>query len=140
MTYGTTGAPGISPNIRIYKQRNNIDRGSDEVFSVTIHETAHWSHFSRAGIKFNLCGRFLRESWAMGVEWYLTQMEYKEKGIWNYGEWDYNPTKKPGEPELALPMRQGYQYWVLNTPHSDKDRSPLFIDLYDTFNQLNYVF
>lgn len=104
------------------------------MFSVTVHETAHWSHATNSSASFTYAGNFIRESWAVGVEWFITQMEYKERGISNYADWDYFSYS----PELPFPMFESYQYWVKGIHNAD--RSPLFIDLYDSFNQLNQTF
>ena len=62
-------------------------------------------------------------------------MEYKEKGIANYADWDYVATI----PDCPRPMFEGYQYWLKGGDQGDT-YTPLFIDLLDDFNQLNHVF
>lgn len=126
---------GINPNILIYRYNptDGSENDSDEMFSATCHETAHSTHMEvmRGGVvQFSQVSETIRESWAIGVEWYITQLEYKERGIVNYGDPSYNVN-------VSYPTLYGFQFW-------NKDRSPtltsLFIDLADTHNQKGQKF
>ncbi|MFT4062691.1 MAG: hypothetical protein QM642_10085 [Edaphocola sp.] len=76
-------------------------------------------------------GNEIAESWALGVQWSVTNMEYRERGIANYGNWDYTATG------LRRPHDRAYQWWRLST--SDEYTS-LFINLVDDFNELGINF
>jgi hypothetical protein len=132
---GNWSAFGINPNILIYRYSSldGSENDSDEMFSVTCHETAHTTHMEvmRAGVvQFSQVSETIRESWAIGVEWYITQLEYKEKGIANYAEASYGVN-------VTYPTLYGFQFW-------NKERSAsltsLFIDLVDTNNQKGQKF
>ncbi len=103
---------------------------SDEIFSTTVHETSHSTFEKVVGGLVNYIGvsSFIRESWAVSVEWMVTQMEYREKGIANYGDSFYSPVNPP-----SYPNQYGYQFW--NNNINDQNYTPVFIDLVDNFNQ-----
>lgn len=126
---------GTYPNISVYSNRSNgIALMSDEIFSGTVHETAHWSHLLNYGTpNFSSAGDFVRESWAVGVEWFLTQMEYKEKGISNYAEFNYDVN-------AIYPINFGHQNWLRDNAFYYNDYSSLVIDLFDNYNQLGNYF
>lgn len=126
---------GINPNILIYRYDpvDGSENASDEMFSTTCHETAHSTHMEvmRAGmIQFLQVSETIRESWAVGVEWYLTQLEYKRLGISNYAEPSYNVS-------VNYPIQNAFQYW-------SRSRMPnvtsLFIDVVDQNNQKGQTF
>jgi hypothetical protein len=132
---GNWSAFGINPNILIYRYSSidGSENDSDEMFSAICHETAHTTHMEvmRGGVvQFSQVSETIRESWAIGVEWYITQLEYKEKGIVNYAEPSYNVN-------VGYPTLYGFQFW-------SKDRSAtltsLFIDLVDKNNQKGQKF
>ncbi|HEY0743916.1 MAG TPA: hypothetical protein VGD40_20765 [Chryseosolibacter sp.] len=132
---GNWSAFGINPNILIYRYSpgDGSENDSDEMFSTTCHETAHTTHMEimRAGVvQFSQVSETIRESWAIGVEWYITQMEYKERGIPNYGEPSYSVN-------VNYPTRYGFQFW--NKERSESLTS-LFIDLVDRNNQKGQKF
>lgn len=126
---------GINPNILIYRYdpSDGSENSSDEMFSTTCHETAHTTHMEvmNAGmIQFLQVSEKIRESWAIAVEWFITQKEYKEMGISNYADANYSVP-------VNYPISHGFQYW-------DRDRMPnltsLFIDLVDVNNQKGQVY
>ena len=132
---GNWSAFGINPNILIYRYNptDGSENDSDEMFSATCHETAHSTHMEvmRGGVvQFSQVSETIRESWAIGVEWYITQLEYKELGILNYADASYNVN-------VSYPTLYGFQFW-------NKDRSAsltsLFIDLVDKNNQKGQKF
>jgi len=132
-TMPLTPNPGLTPHVNIYRyDEGSLEWESDEIFSTTVHETAHWSHLSNFGTpRFTSAGDFVRESWAVGVEWFITQMEYNEKGIANYGEFSYTIN-------VNYPAQFGHQNWHIGMRMDDY--SSLFIDLIDNYNQLNQTF
>ncbi len=127
---GNWSAFGINPNILIYRfnPTDGTENDSDEMFSATCHETAHTTHMEvmRGGVvQFSQVSETIRESWAIGVEWYITQLEYKEHGISNYADATYSVN-------VSYPTLHGFQFW--NKQRSETLTS-LFIDLVDTNNQ-----
>jgi hypothetical protein len=128
--WGNWDFTGIFPDIRIWRIVRNRERESDEIFSTTVHETVHASHVQlmNAGeIQYSQVENRIVESWAVGVQWFITSLEYKERGIFNYGD--------PNDIETnVVRLRRGYQTW---SPVVDRDYTSLFIDLVDNFNQKN---
>lgn len=124
----------VLPIIQIARYRDADKRNeysSDEVYGVTIHESTHTSHalnVMNAGvIQFWQVDKQIVESWATGVQWYLTRKEYVSRGIINYGRFDYAPGG-----QLSRPHFVGYQYWNLDV---DSDYTNLFINLEDGYNE-----
>lgn len=77
----------------------------------------------------------IRESWAIVVEWRLTHLEYAERGINNYGEFNYHPSPIYHN----FPMTTHINNWNSGIR---ANYTPLFIDLADGHNQIgiNYGF
>ena len=118
------------PIIYIHRYNEyNVEHSSDEIFSSTCHETAHSSHQHRMDLlafSYWTVSTWLQESWAVGVEWWLTKLEYKDtRGIANYGDWNYNV-------EVEFPNKKGYQYWDLG---DDSDYTNIYINLIDDYNE-----
>ncbi len=125
----------VFPIIKIARYRNgNIEYASDEIFSTTVHETAHTSHviIMNAGtIQYSQVTTQLQESWPIGVEWWLTKLEYKYiRGIHSYGDWNYDVS-------VQYPNQYAYQYWNSTISH---DYTPLFIDLTDSHNEFGQFY
>jgi hypothetical protein len=124
----------ILPIIKITRYNQyNIEYNSDEIFSTTVHETSHNTHFMNlpAAISYLLVTAEIRESWATGVEWWLTKLEYKNtRGIANYGDWNYGI-------DVGFPNQFAYQYWELS---DDSSYTSLFINLLDDYNEFNQSF
>jgi hypothetical protein len=124
----------VLPIIKISRYRDaNIEYNSDEIFSTTIHETTHNTHFMNQSsiVSYLLITAEIRESWAIGVEWWLTKLEYKNtRGIANYGDWNYGI-------DVGFPNRYAYQFWNLN---QDQSNTSLFINLIDDYNEFNQLF
>lgn len=137
---GTGDESGINwivlPIIKVW--RNQTDKSeylSDEIFSTTCHETGHTSHVIRmnAGpIQYWQVSRQLQESWAIGIEWFLTHIEYKDRGVSNYGESNYHPFPAP-----QYPNDQAYQYW--NNGVSSRNTN-LYINIVDKVNEFNQFY
>jgi hypothetical protein len=133
--WGLWDPTGLTPDIRIYEFSNGNRRTSDQAFSTAIHETAHASHAKLNREKnilrsLALVDNVIVESWAVAVQWYITKMEYKERGISNYGELDYRTPINNSMPER---LESNYQWWT----YSEKTNkyTSLFIDLVDNYNQ-----
>lgn len=127
--------------IYIYRYSNGRELYSDEVYSATSHETAHTSHAIRMNtiIQYWQVSRQLQESWAVAVEWYLTNIEYANRGLNTYGNENYYPLPTPPD----YPNSYAYQYW---NPKFFKDQTfafrytPLFIDIVDNYNQSGHFY
>lgn len=70
---------GTNPNILVYRFVAIFgELDSDEIFSVTSHETAHSTHpltMNAGVIQFGQVDNRIAESWATAVEWHITQLE-----------------------------------------------------------------
>jgi hypothetical protein len=121
---------GLNPNIRIYRFKSNgTDYSSDEIFSTTCHETCHTTHpliMNLSYIQYGQVGTNIQESWAVAVEWFITQKEYRERGISDYSGPSYNVG-------ASYPTNWGHQNW--HPGGSLNNYSCVFIDLIDNFNQ-----
>jgi len=118
----------MNPNILVYRNGGGREYASDEIFSTTIHElahTTHWRVMNLGPVQFFQVSANIRESWAVGVEWRITSLEYRSRGIANYGTENY-------EISASYPLDRAYQYWTRNL---NATYTPLFIDLLDNFNQ-----
>lgn len=132
--WGDWDNTGLTPDIRIWRFVNSRERGTDEIFSTTIHEIAHSTHIQlmNAGlIQFAQVSKVIVESWAVAVQWHLTSMEYRERGIFNYGAPNYFNGVDGFRVNFA------YQYWNQNI---GTNYTSLFIDLIDNNNQIGQTF
>lgn len=102
---------------------------SDEIYGTTIHELAHTAHVFTMNnlIDFWNVGEIIYESWAIAVQWHLTNKEYRELGITNYGSDAYSA------PDLRRPHQYAYQWWY---PGYNGSYTSLFINLVDDVNEL----
>lgn len=118
------GYPGI-PNILVWgKHSNGNIRQSDDIFSTTIHELGHASHISLINsVQFLQVDKIIYESWANCVEWYITKIEYNEFDVEDYDD----PTVFEGGDHM--------QDWHLPVSGDGFDYTPLFIDLFENYNQ-----
>lgn len=93
------------------------------VFSTTLHELAHASHACRMNRRgYDETSQFVKDSWAVAVEWYLMLDEYKKLGL--------------GDVDMSiLDNKMDIQNW----PNIGRSLyySSLFIDMFDTYNQGN---
>lgn len=119
----------VFPILRIGRFDESGEFDSDEIFSTTIHETAHTSHtmeMTLSAIGLWMVTKQLRESWPTAVEWWLTKLEYKNtRGIANYGDWNYNVNISP-------PNKQGYQFW---TKVDYPNYTNIYINIIDDYNE-----
>lgn len=63
---------GILSWIKIYNPQHN----SQEIYGTVIHELSHASHWDMDHGDYNDTEDKVKESWARGVQWYLTKMIY----------------------------------------------------------------
>ena len=108
--------------IKIYEKDSKGICSVSSIFNTTIHELAHASHACRMSKdEYDNTSKFIRDSWASCVDWYLTLQEYERLGASGY--------------ELVLlDNRYDDQHW----PNYDKISliySPMFIDMIDDYNQ-----
>lgn len=94
------------------------------VFSTTLHELAHASHACRMTKSgYDNTSAFIKESWAVAVEWYLFLNEYQKLGANSYLLDYWNDIKAEQEwPEVNRSLAY----------------SPLFVDMTDDDNQSKY--
>lgn len=126
--WGNWDPTGLTPDIRIWRRVSGRQRDSDEIFSTTIHETAHASHaqlLNQKGIGMLTVKNTIVESWAVAVQWRITTMEYRERGMADFADINYLNTN-------IFRLRLAYQYW---RPQVNDTYTSLFIDLVDDFNQ-----
>lgn len=127
----------LLPYLFITRNRGNGNEyDSDEIFSTTAHEIAHTTHvltMNGGPVQSSQVNEIIRESWAVGVEWLITGIEYRERGIQTYGDRTYSPISNFNPPvNLQYPNRFAYQYWTLSI---SQDYTSLFINLMDNFNE-----
>lgn len=117
---------GAFPQIYISRRVNGRITDSDENFSTTVHETAHYTHSRNLSLGSLLNVKALiRESWPTAVELYITKKEYQSRGISDYGELNYTTA-------TFFPTYRGFQLFQVT---SNEPYTPLFIDLVDDYNQ-----
>ncbi len=126
---------GIIPIIKIARYRSsNNEFYNDEIFSTACHETAHLTHLILLNaniIAYGSVGGKIRESWAVCVEWWLTGLEYKSRGIANYGDYNYYVSG------IQYPNNYAYQYWNQSV---DTKYTSLFINCIDKYNEIGKSF
>ena len=63
---------GLYSPVQIY----DSSRPSEDIYATTIHELAHAAHWCQGWFVFNNSEVKVKESWARGVEWFLTKTVY----------------------------------------------------------------
>ena len=113
----------IASPIKIYG--TSVYGGKYSVSSVlhtTLHELTHASHILRMNkSSYEKVKKYIRESWADFASWKITTTIYMRLG-------------NSGEPEYFIKNTYQDQKWDYK---SGSSYSPLFIDLYDNYNQYN---
>jgi hypothetical protein len=94
------------PDIRIFKP----SRGPYEIYSSTIHELAHASHWAMDRPNFRNSDDVILESWSRCVQWYFTNKEYS-------------------------PTRPNWADGIQTVVPSSTNYTPIFIDIIDDVNQ-----
>jgi hypothetical protein len=116
---------------------NNDEYQSDDFFSATVHELAHTGHvitMNAGALQYSQVSRQIQESWATAVEWFITGLEYKGRGITNYGDFNFNPANPPVFPNL-----RGGQFWEFISGNTENNRySSMFINFVDNYNDINF--
>lgn len=75
---------GIFNWIKIWNPENKCN----QIYGTTIHELAHASHWDMGSNDYNNTSLIVKESWARGVQWALTRLEYPTYSI-SYSRLDY---------------------------------------------------
>lgn len=124
---------GLVPNIKIWgKNDDGIYRPTNQIFSTTIHELAHTTHIQAmtwGTFDYGQVSPILYESWADAVEWFISRIEYVDRGIGNYDDPDLTSL------DVGLQVDNS-QWWRFNGNRETNDiYTPLFIDLIDDYNQ-----
>jgi hypothetical protein len=134
---GVGSNPIIINGVKVWRFENSIgnEYDSDEIFSTTSHETAHTTHFQimPTTMHWLSVSKTVRESWAIGVEWYLSHIEYVEKNLPDYGAFNYYD----GSTTPGYPNTYAYQYW---NKELSEDYTTLFINIIDNHNELGVFY
>lgn len=133
----------------------NSEYTTDRIYGTTAHELGHHAHCVAAGkTMFNYTDKIIVESWARGVQFYLTQKEYDgQSGILipryetlSPGGYDEPMNVSGPARRYYVPDKFNYQDWPFynsNNINDDNNKrflaySPLFVDLRDASNQALY--
>lgn len=122
------------PDIEVACKRN-----ASYVFGTVAHEIGHAAHYA-FNPKFNgKTNALIKESWAQFTRYILTETEYKDLGL--YGKLHKSRLFNPNQHLVAFQVPDYYnqQMWYLGLG-AERDETvrlytPMFVDLYDTFNQ-----
>lgn len=142
ITFGGLFHPNVSqesdPDIEVACKRD-----ASRVFGTAAHEIGHAAHYSYNKSYYGKVNKFVKESWARFAEYIATECEYKDLGLS-----DKLHTIKTKEISyggrisvlsFVAPDEYNRQEWVMNNSDGTKRLySPLFIDLYDNFNQFKW--
>ena len=92
---GETGGNENYPQIKIFRETVRNGRlSSDLIYGFTIHELAHMAHAKAIGIvNWNNCQSLVRESYAMGIEWFISKNYYPNR-ILNIGGYQTDIIKR----------------------------------------------
>lgn len=103
---------GVFSWIHLYRYENNSFVDSEQIYNTAIHELAHASHWELRKGKWNSgTNSKVKESWALGVAWFITKMKYPNHN--DFANTSFNWMKTTGEGVYT----------------------PYFIDLFDNNNQ-----
>lgn len=138
ITFGGLFHPNVSqdsdPDIEV-ACKNDVSY----VFGIAAHEIGHAAHYA-FNPKFNgKTNALIKESWAQFTRYILTETEYKDLGL--YGKLHKSRLFNPNQHLVAFQVPDYYnqQMWYLGLG-AERDETvrlytPMFVDLYDTFNQ-----
>lgn len=112
---------------------------TQNLFATVAHELGHAAHFSYNQPYYHKVNKFIRDSWAQFTQYLLLQQEYKDLGRdcidVLHGGYTVVGGKKYENPDFDY----NQQSWYLdNNRTRHRIYSPLFIDLYDDFNQYKW--
>lgn len=116
---------GSNPDIQIAGYDQSGSRINPVVFSSTCHELGHAAHYTSGN--YSNCSDQQRESWARFVQYYLTILEYTDLGcVAMLSQYDILGRLLPDLQFNFQALPPSFAY------------TPLFIDLYDDYNQATY--
>lgn len=119
---------GTLPDIRIAGIDNEGTRVPSRVFSSCCHEMGHAAQYTNNnGFQ---CSDPIKESWGIFVQYILTIQEYTELNCVS-SLFQYNP---PG----VLVVDNVYNFQATSTDAHFMTYTPMFVDLYDDYNQKTY--
>lgn len=142
ITFGGLFHPNVSqdsdPDIEV-ACKNDVSY----VFGIAAHEIGHAAHYSYNKSYYDKVNKFVKESWARFAEYIVTECEYKDLGLS-----DKLHTIKTKEISyggrisvlsFVEPDEYNCQKWFMDNSYGmERLYSPLFIDLYDNFNQFKW--
>ena len=99
--------------------------------ATTSHELGHFAHYKNAKHNYNKSKDSHADSWARFVEYFLTKQEYESLGIYN------DLCKYDSINKCTIPDTE-YNYQAWDRTINSKQYTPLYIDLFDDFNQQTY--
>ena len=129
---------GIAPLIKIYGKDSqyNTTKVPSIIFSTMCHELGgHGTHKYYCTFYNNLSKRY-KEAWAVFAQYYITYIEYRDLGVLSYSQIQCaeNPTID------FLDNDYNFQSWYISNASNERyDYPPIFVDIYDDYNQQNYV-
>lgn len=103
------------------------------------HELGHAAHYAYNPDFNGKTNALIKESWGQFTRYILTETEYKDLGL--YGKLHKNQFFNPNQHlvEFQVPDQYNQQEWYLGLGTEKKEEirlyTPMFVDLYDTFNQ-----
>jgi len=123
---------GIWSDIRIAGKNINGWRLVSDIFSTTCHELGHAAHYTNSTSNYTNSEVRVLDSWARFHQYLCTIKEYTELGVvsnlWNYTSGG-----------IMIPdTRFNFQEFYPSTPYYQQYTS-LFIDIYDDYNQHDYM-
>ena len=106
-----------------------------QIFAVASHELGHAAHFSYNEPYYHKVNKLIKESWGRFTEYLLTNQEYKDLESLN----KLHSYLVIGGVTYQRPSYYNQQNWYLdNGDVEHRIYSPMFIDLYDNFNQYEW--
>lgn len=138
--YFTNGGGLVDPSVVIEANPNTpANISSVRLFATTTHELAHASHWELGMTATDYTASkkkaTLAESWAMGVEWAITNNVYNNLAL-TYGA-SWTNYERPDQATQPKPLNFWLYYDSGSTVGNNRDDfyTPLFIDLMDNENQ-----
>ena len=124
---------GDNMDIEIYGKAYSAYRLVSYVFTTTCHELGHMAHYTHAQNVYSNSELRVPESWARFVQYILAMQEYYELGVQsNLFTYSYGQSGI-----LYEDADEVYNFQALVCTYSSK-YTPLFIDLFDYYNQYEY--
>ena len=141
--WGNWDFTGAFPDIRIFGKSYGEWIPTNQLYSTTIHETAHASHIELMNggeIQYAQVSKRIYESWADAVEWYITRIEYRWLGNYFFDAPGIKFVNGRENPFQYVNNKQNTIWDIYNISHSNYygEYTPMFIDLVDDFNQRNF--